>query len=138
MARVRIAKHPKPADAEPQEPTQPEVAQERITKSEAVRRAIAAGAEQPADGVPFIKTHFGLDISPTHFSAVKAGDKRKGESRARPGRQSRPLAVEGYLAPPAQPARNGEGDLLAAIEAIKPLVASLGADKVKRLVDVLA
>ena len=135
MARVRIAKHPKPADTEPQEPTQPAVAQERITKSEAVRRAIAAGAEQPADGVPFIKTHFGLDISPTHFSAVKAGDKKKDAAKARPGRK--PKSVEGYLAPPAKPRANGEGDLLAAIEAIKPLVASMGADKVKRLADLL-
>jgi hypothetical protein len=137
MARVRIARHPKPADTEPQEPTQPEVARERITKSEAVRRAIAAGAEQPADGVPFIKTQFGLDISPMHFSAVKAGDKRKGEARPKPGRMPR-SAVEGYLAPPAKPKAIGEGDLLAAIEAIKPLVAQHGADRVKRLVDVLA
>lgn len=136
MARVRIARHPKPADTEPQQANPTEDSPERITKSEAVRRAIAAGAEQPADGVPFIKTHFGLDISPMHFSAVKAGDKKKEAIKAKPGRK--PKAIEGYLAPPAKPKGIGEGDLIAAIEAIKPLVAQHGADKVKRLVDVLA
>jgi hypothetical protein len=109
----------------------------KITKSEAVRRALADGVDQPADGVAYIKDNFGLEIGPGHFSAVKAGEKKKGEKpKGKPGRKSK-AAVEGYLAPPPKPAAKGETDLLAAMEAMKPLVASLGADKVKRIVDLL-
>jgi hypothetical protein len=45
-------------------------------------------------------------------------------------------AGEGYLAPPKIEAK-GDVDLIEALEAMKPLVASLGAEKVKRLVDLL-
>jgi hypothetical protein len=45
-------------------------------------------------------------------------------------------AVEGYVAPPKLEAK-GDGDLLDALEAMKPLVDKLGADKVKRIVDLL-
>jgi hypothetical protein len=42
------------------------------------------------------------------------------------------LAVEGYLAPPPKAkAMDGQNELLAAVEAMKPLMESLGADKVK-------
>jgi hypothetical protein len=40
------------------------------------------------------------------------------------------------VAAPADPS-NGEADLLAAMEAMKPLVANRGADKVNRIVDLL-
>ena len=46
---------------------------------------------------------------------------------------------EGYVAPPEKPrAVTGETDLLAAMEAMKPLVAALGAEKVKRIADLLS
>jgi hypothetical protein len=112
----------------------------KITKSEAVRRALADGVDQPADGVAYVRDNFGLELSPTHFSAVKSTHlkKQQGESapKGKPGRKPK-AAVEGYLAPPPKPAADGETDLLAAMEAMKPLVASLGADKVKRIVDLL-
>jgi hypothetical protein len=41
------------------------------------------------------------------------------------------------LAPPPKPAPTGGSGLLDAMEAIKPLVASLGAEKVKRIGDLL-
>ena len=60
---------------------------------------------------------------------------------AKPGRKPKAApsqAVEGYLsAPPKQRGTGAEPDLLDAMEAMKPLVASLGADKVKRIVDLL-
>jgi hypothetical protein len=70
---------------------------------------------------------------------------RKKESssapKGKPGRTPRAApsqAVEGYLAPPPKPrGSGGEPDILEAMEAMKPLVASLGADKVKRIVDLL-
>src|SRR4051794_11734926 len=116
-------------------------ATESITKSEAVRRALADGVDQPADGVAYIKDNFGLEIGPQHFSAVKATEKKKGEAvpKGKPGRKPKAApsqAVEGYLAPP-QPAPSGNSELLAAMEAMKPLVASLGKEQVKRIVDLL-
>ena len=117
----------------------------KITKSEAVRRALADGVDQPADGVAYIRDNFGLEISPTHFSAVKSTEGKKGEAapKGKPGRKPKAAApvqaVEGYLAPPPKPrAVDEETDLLAAMEAMKPLVAALGADKVKRIADLLS
>ena len=57
---------------------------------------------------------------------------------ARPARKPKAAAqaVEGYLAPPSFP-DDGGIDLLDAMEAMKPLIASLGAEKVKRIVDLL-
>jgi hypothetical protein len=42
----------------------------------------------------------------------------------------------GFLSPPKIEAR-GDGDLIEALEALKPLIAQYGVDKVKRLVEVL-
>lgn len=109
----------------------------KITKSEAVRRALADGVDQPADGVAYIRDNFGLEISPTHFSAVKSTEGKKGEAapKGKPGRKPKAV-VEGYLAPPP-PAPTGGSELLDAMEAMKPLVASLGKEQVKRIVDLL-
>jgi hypothetical protein len=108
----------------------------KITKTEAVRRALADGVDQPADGVAYIRDNFGLEISPTHFSAVKSTEGKKSEKpKGKPGRKPK-AAVEGYHAPP-QPASSGNSELLDAMEAMKPLVASLGKEQVKRIVDLL-
>src|SRR5882762_7309855 len=72
----------------------------KITKSEAVRRALADGVDQPTEGVAYIKDNFGLEISPGHFSAVKAGEKKKASpaSKGKPDKNAK-AAVERYLAP---------------------------------------
>jgi hypothetical protein len=49
----------------------------------------------------------------------------------------RKRAARTPVAPTAKAAPNGEPDLIEAMEARKPLVASLGAERVKRLVDLL-
>jgi hypothetical protein len=108
-----------------------------VSKAEAVRAAIDAGMETPDEGIAFVKTHYGLEITKPHFSAVKSDYKKRSSAPpGRPGRKPR-AAVEGYLAPPPRPATDDAPDLLAAMEAIKPLVASLGPDRVKRIVDLL-
>lgn len=43
-----------------------------ITKVAAVRRTLAAGVQQPRDGVLWIKAHFGIDMLAHHFSAFKS------------------------------------------------------------------
>lgn len=134
MARARTAKHPKPEVAET--PAEPEPAAKasrnahgvRIpaTKTEAVKMAIAAGFDSPQAGSGYINSMYGMDVSPQHFSSTKSQLKSKEEK-----------SVNGYVAPPPKPAANGEEELLAAMEAMKPLVASLGVEKVKRLADLL-
>ena len=48
------------------------------------------------------------------------------------------MLVEGYIAPPPrQPATGSRPDLLEFLEALKPLVVSLGVEKVKRLAELL-
>jgi hypothetical protein len=147
MGRPRTAKHPKadhaaPPEAGPKDNAEPEAGGTAVSKSAAAREAIAQGIDSPEDAVAFIKQRFGIEMSKPHFSAVKSQLKKReaaGGSAAPKGRRGRKpkAAVEGYLAPP-KVVPTGEGDLLEALEAMKPLVASLGAEKVKRIVDLLA
>lgn len=144
MGRPRTAKHPKAeqvAPPEPEEHAEPPAGGMAVSKSAAAREAIAQGIDSPDDAVAFIKQRFGIEMSKPHFSAVKSQLKKReagGEAapKGRPGRKPK-AAIEGYLAPP-KVVPTGEGDLLEALEAMKPLVASLGAEKVKRIVDLLA
>jgi hypothetical protein len=99
-----------------------------ITKAEAVRRALAEGKDSPPVGVAYIKEQFGIDIAPQHFSAQKSQLKNKAVVKVKGKRGPKPAVV-------SRP--EGETGLLEALEAIKPLVASMGAEKVKRLVDLL-
>lgn len=130
MARPRTAKHPEPDISAAPSPEQ------KITKTQAVRNALADGLEKIDEIIEFAKTRHGLDISRQQASIYKSKEKMKGATGAKRGPKPK-AAVDGYLAPPKIEAK-GDGDLLDALEALKPLIASLGADKVRRLVDVLA
>src|SRR4051794_36800133 len=155
MARKKTAapKHVEPEEEsqevpeeEPEsEDDEPAASGKTMSKTEAIRRAMAAGIETPEDGVDFILKNFGLELSRQHFSATRSKLKSQEvekKPKGKPGRkpkQAPSQAVEGYLAPPPKPqAAEGETDLLAAMEAMKPLVAALGADKVKRIADLLS
>jgi hypothetical protein len=114
----------------------------KFSKTDAIRAAVAEGHESPGDGVDFIKRRFGLELSKQHFSATKSklkttggGQSKKAGQAPTPGRR-KAAPVEGYLAPPEQPAGR-DGNLLDALEAIKPLIAQHGAESVKRMVDLL-
>src|SRR3954447_12957838 len=98
---------------EAEEPDEePEATGKRMSKTDAIRAAMAEGIESPGDGVDFIKRRFGLEMSRQHFSATR----------------SKLKSSEG---------QGEEGDLLSAMETMKPLVAALGAEKVKRIADLL-
>ncbi len=103
-----------------------------VSKVDAVRAALAEGAESPGDGTGFIKSRFGLDMTRQHFSAVKSQlRKREGSVRG----VGRPAMVR-----PASGLRKsspGEPGLIESLELLKPLVAEHGAEKLKRLVDIL-
>jgi hypothetical protein len=122
---------------------QPEAEGKLISKAEAVRRVIADGIDNPSVGSQEIKKRFDIDVTPQHFSAAKAQMKsREGakKPKGKPGRKPKGApsqAVEGYLSPPPKPAPAGGSELLDAMEAMKPLVASLGKEQVKRIVDLL-
>lgn len=137
-----------------------------FSKADAIRRALAEGLTRAEDALPFIKSHFGHDVTPGHFAASKSREKVAAPAEAAPAAQrrgrppvkakvvevtvkrgrNRKAAIEPTAAAPvearptAEPApafKNGEADLIATMESLKPLVASLGAEKVKRLVDLL-
>src|SRR5436305_7680820 len=71
-------------------------AAEGISKTEAVRRAIGEGHDKPTVGLNYIRSTFGIEMSPSHFSNIKsslAGPK-KGKRRGRkPGRKPREAAT---------------------------------------------
>jgi hypothetical protein len=123
--------------AEPDE----EPATDAPNKSQAARAAMDEGYEKPAEAVAWIKKTYGIDMGAQHFSAIKSQTKKKTESatpKAKPSRK--PIAVEnGYLAPPSKQhiEPTGEGDLLDTLEKLKPLIAQQGAERIKRLVDLL-
>lgn len=114
-----------------------------VSKAEAVRQALAEGKDSLDDIGEFVKVKFGIDIPKTMLSSYKSQQKTRDAKSAgtspkgKPGRKPK-AAVEGFLAPPPKKSTGaGETDLLAAMEAMKPLVAALGAEKVKRIADLL-
>lgn len=132
-------------EEEAQDTEEPNAGGKAISKTEAIRRAVAAGMETPEDGIDFILKNFGLDLSRQHFSATRSKLRSKEAegkpAKGKPGRKPKAApsqAVEGYLAPPPKPHAAGEQpDLLAAIEAMKPLVEALGKAQAHRIVDLL-
>lgn len=123
-----------------------ESAADSITKAEAIRRTLAEGITSAEEGVAHIKTHYGLDVTRGHFAASKSREKPPGTPPAKRGRPvvakvpakrgRKPRAgVEGYLAPP--PKGGTSDDVLETLEVLKPLIAQHGAERLKRLVDLL-
>ena len=118
----------------------------KMSKTDAIRAAVAEGIESPGDGVDFIRTRFGIEMSKQHFSATKsklkpaeaAGTSQGGVRKSAPTTAAtrKPEPVEDYQTPPEQPAGR-DGDLLDALEQMKPLIAQYGPDHVKRMVDLL-
>ena len=113
----------------------------KMSKTDAIRAAMAEGIESPGDGVDFIRRRFGIEMSKGHFSATKSKLKTaEGTKKAAPQAASKsstkPQPVGDYQTPPEQPAGR-DGNLLDALEQMKPLIAQYGPDHVKRMVDLL-
>src|SRR4051812_31526606 len=113
----------------------------KMSKTDAIRAAMAEGIESPGDGVDFIRKRFGLEMSKQHFSATKsklksAEDTKKSVPKAAPKAVTTPQPVGDYQMPPEQPAGR-DRNLLDALEQMKPLIAQYGPDHVKRMVDLL-
>jgi hypothetical protein len=122
-------------------------AEKGITKMEAVRIALAELGEdaKPAKLQPWIKEHLGIGMSPEHITTCKgtilrkAGGKRKSKGKKKP--PSAPIAAA-PAAPPAPAraaARNGADTFsLQDLEAVQTLIGRVGAEQLRKLIDVLA
>src|SRR3954470_15638168 len=62
----------------------------KMSKTDAIRAAVAEGHESPADGVDFIKKRFGIELSKQHFSATKSKLKVTGGQTKEAGRATAP------------------------------------------------
>ncbi len=102
-----------------------------ISKTEAVKAALADGVEKPQDGAAFIKERFGLDVTPQMFSQTKSllRKKEREASGTASGESARlaPASSNGHHAPAAGVAQS--------VEAIKRLVGSMGVDEVIQIAE---
>ena len=130
MSRLKNKPAPEPELVEEAEAIKP------ISGAQAVRNALAEGLTEIDDIDNFVRTQYGKEIPRQQISAYKSqANKKSGEGPARRGRRPK-AAVEGYLAPPIVP--KGDGDLIDALRALKPLVAKVGVEKVKELAELLS
>jgi hypothetical protein len=149
-AKKSAPKHVEPEDESQEAPEEePAVVLESaftptISKAEAVRVALAEGLESPGDIHDFIKAKFGHEIPNQMVSSYKSQQKARDAKKqaevtpqAKPGRKPKAPLVEGYVAPPEKPRSAGEPDVLLALEGVKELVDRFGADRVRRMVDLL-
>jgi hypothetical protein len=106
-------------------PGEVQAAQGKITKTEAVKRAVAAGHDAPAEGVIYIKRQFGLDVTNQQFSTYKSKAKTEGGTSSS-GRTRRAVGTQS----------TSSHGLVAIddLEAAKALVAKVGVEQAKRLV----
>lgn len=123
------AVEPEPVEEASTEPTA------NISNAQGVRNAMAAGLEDIGDIDDFLRTEYGKEVPRQQISAYKSQARRKAGEAPTRGRRPK-AAVEGYLAPPARSTR--DGDLIEALQALKPLVAKVGVDNVKKLADLLS
>lgn len=96
-----------------------------MSSTDAIRAALAEGAESPDDGTDFIRKRFGIEISKSHFSATKSQIKKKDAAAAPKGKRA-PKAEktpeqEPARIPAAQPADTG-AEMIGDLEAVKSLV----------------
>lgn len=104
-----------------------------VTKADAVRAAVAHGADVPAEGVAYIKAQFGIDITPQHFSSIKSQHKAKAGKPA--GRRGRKPGTPATAAAPTR-AAIGIPNVAGPLTTIKHLVETLGVDQVKEIAEI--
>ena len=112
MANLMFPPRDKP---ETPNPSLPEAVGERAapgSNSEAVKRALAAGVENPSEGTAYILKEFGITVSTSLFLAVKATERKKNWTKnGKPGRKAKqapdarrsPMLGELSLAPEDDP-----------------------------------
>jgi len=111
------------------------MAKEKMTKTEAVRQAIAAGQDKPKGGVEWIKGKFGIEMKPNHFSIMKSSLKKSGKGAGKRGRKKmgRP-AMNGRA---ASRSSTSSRDWTSAVRLLTELVEAHGHGKVQQAVTLL-
>lgn len=154
MGRPKTSHKPQPVEPEDESQETPEIETpdevtvtksrgRKVSKTDAVRAALQAGADMPEEGVAFVKRHYDIEMTRQRFSTTKSKIKADAETKsaATSPRVSRKRSgsteVASTLSPAPTPSIPAEADLLRAMETMKPLIATLGAEKVKRIVDLL-
>jgi hypothetical protein len=115
-------------------------ARDKITKMEAVRRALAElGRDaKPIQMQGWVKEKLGIEMSADHVSVCKGTILRKAGGKRKVAAATQPSAATNEEPQVHRaPAPRG-GISLDDIEAVKGLVGRIGPDSLKKLVDVLA
>jgi hypothetical protein len=127
MAKKKPAETPKDAADLPE-------GLKTMTKTEAVKQAIAAGLDKPKEAVAYIKEKFGLDVGAQMFSSYKSQLNRKGG--AAPAKRGRKAGVSKGTETHGLKGYGTSGVELA--REVKKLVDGFGAVAVKEMADVFA
>jgi hypothetical protein len=104
-----------------------------MSKTAAVKAAIAEGVDKPADGVSYVKEKFGVDITAQYFSIIKSQAKKVGKKAKR---MSKPTS-DALPSSSVKPSANGKHNVATSLATIKKLVDELGVDQLKEIVELL-
>jgi hypothetical protein len=104
----------------------------RGDKTEAVKRALAAGIEQPQAIVDHVKTTYGIDISLGYASGIKSNLKR---ARGKKRRGRKPTAITEGAETRSQKKDGLAGEHLIALNALAEKAG--GVDRLQEYLDVL-
>ncbi len=121
-------------------------ATEKLTQKEAVKRAIAAGSDQPGDGIKYVKDKFDMDLSKSAFSTLKTmlkNDSVTPAKRGRPSGSAKALTSASKRASASTAVHaNGKphmaNDPAELARVVKQLVTQYGVESVKSMADVFA
>lgn len=126
-----MAKSKKAAEAEAPVETSEADPTPKVTQREAVKQALAAGAELPADGVPYVSEKFGITLTNQAFSTLKSLI-RKEEGIGKPAPKG-PKAPKTNGKAQASGVVTGNGSPAALAMAVKQLVEQHGAEAVREV-----
>jgi hypothetical protein len=116
-------------------------AQGSIKKMEAVRRALSemGNDTKPLRIQAWVKEKYGIEMSADHVSVCKGTILRKARDKRKSAAITQPSAAQNSEPrEQARPAPQGNAISLDDIATVKSLVGRVGADSLKKLVDVLA
>ncbi|WZO97976.1 hypothetical protein EP7_005028 [Isosphaeraceae bacterium EP7] len=115
-----------------------------LSQTDAVKAALDGGYEMPGEATDYIRDQYGMEVTKAYFSAIKSKLKSQGGTVKKRGytRSAATVAKHAGASSTSQASARlksagGDEGLLKALEVMKPLVEKLGAEKVRRLVDLL-
>jgi hypothetical protein len=104
---------------------------ETISKTEAIRRALAAGRDKPSDVVQWIKEQYDMDVSSQMISTVKYGLAKQGVTTTGKGNPARPVR-------PAARSTTAGSISIDLVKQMKAMIQEHGAESVRDAVELVA